>query len=172
LSLVRFWASTFKSAAFRITASSMAPAILPLPAGPLRDKTPPSAHLAAHHTRTAMTQSDTRPATYRSGLQPARERVRNDRRRSAGGAAAGPAWSQSDPVIAKVNGIEIHESDLAMAEEDVGQNPQTQQLSGDAKRDYLVSYLADVIWRQRRRRKEARDQKEFKSASPSSATSF
>ena len=34
----------------------------------------------------------------------------------------GPARAQSDPVIAKVNGVEIHESDLAMAEEDVGQN--------------------------------------------------
>jgi len=33
---------------------------------------------------------------------------------------AGPARSQSDPVVAKVNGVEIRESDLAMAEEDVG----------------------------------------------------
>ena len=48
-----------------------------------------------------------------------------------------------DPVIARVNGIEIHQSDLSLAEEDVGQNlPQ----GGDAaKRDYLVSYLSDMI---------------------------
>jgi peptidyl-prolyl cis-trans isomerase C len=56
-----------------------------------------------------------------------------------------PARAQSDPVIAKVNGAEIHESDLAMAEEDVGQNPQLQALTGDARRDYLVNYLSDVM---------------------------
>jgi peptidyl-prolyl cis-trans isomerase C len=56
-----------------------------------------------------------------------------------------PAQAQSDPVIAKVNGAEIHESDLAMAEEDVGQNPQLQALTGDARRDYLVNYLSDVV---------------------------
>ena len=27
-----------------------------------------------------------------------------------------------DPVLARVNGVEIHQSDLAIAEEDVGQN--------------------------------------------------
>jgi peptidyl-prolyl cis-trans isomerase C len=48
-----------------------------------------------------------------------------------------------DPVIAKVNGIEIHQSDLALAEEDVGQN--LPQGGPDAKRDYLVSYLSDMI---------------------------
>ena len=57
----------------------------------------------------------------------------------------GPARAQSDPVVAKVNGVEIRESDLAMAEEDIGQNPQTQAMTGDAKREYLVSYLADMI---------------------------
>ncbi len=40
---------------------------------------------------------------------------------------AGPARAQSDPVIAKVNGVEIHESDLAMAEEDVGQSPRSRR---------------------------------------------
>ena len=58
---------------------------------------------------------------------------------------AGSAWSQSDPVVAKVNGVEIRESDLAMAEEDVGQNPQLQAMAPEARRDYMVSYLADVI---------------------------
>jgi peptidyl-prolyl cis-trans isomerase C len=56
-----------------------------------------------------------------------------------------PGWSQgADPVIAKVNGVEIRQSDLALAEEDLGQNIPP-QMQGDAKRDYLVAYLADVI---------------------------
>ena len=77
---------------------------------------------------------------------------------------AGPARSQSDPVIAKVNGAEIHESDLAMAEEDVGQNQQLQALTGDARRDYLVSYLADVMLAAKAAEgKKVGDQKEFKS---------
>src|SRR5262249_33556060 len=42
-----------------------------------------------------------------------------------------------------VNGVEIHQSDLALAEEDVGQN--LPQGGEDAKRDYLVSYLSDMI---------------------------
>jgi peptidyl-prolyl cis-trans isomerase C len=49
----------------------------------------------------------------------------------------------SDPVVATVNGIEIHQSDLTLAEEDVGQN--LPQGGPDAKRDYLVSYLSDMI---------------------------
>jgi peptidyl-prolyl cis-trans isomerase C len=56
---------------------------------------------------------------------------------------AGPAQAQSDAVVAKVNGVEIHESDLAMAEEDIGQN--LPQGGEEAKRDYLVSYLSDMI---------------------------
>src|SRR5438105_15400236 len=77
---------------------------------------------------------------------------------------AGPARSQSDPVVAKVNGAEIHESDLAMAEEDVGQNQQLQALTGDARRDYLVSYLADVMLAAKAAEgKKVGDQKEFKS---------
>lgn len=74
-----------------------------------------------------------------------------------------PALAQNDPVIAKVNGTEIRESDLAMAEEDVGQNPQLQAMSGDAKRDYLVSYLTDVILAAKAAEgKKVADQKEFK----------
>jgi peptidyl-prolyl cis-trans isomerase C len=58
---------------------------------------------------------------------------------------AGLALAQSDAVIAKVNGVEIHESDLAMAEEDIGQTQHMQSLTGQPRRDYLVSYLTDVI---------------------------
>jgi len=74
----------------------------------------------------------------------------------------GPARAQDDPVIAKVNGAEIRQSDLTMAEEDMGQ--QAQQLTGDAKRDYLVAYLSDVILAaQAAEGKKVQDQKEFKS---------
>ncbi len=48
-----------------------------------------------------------------------------------------------DPLIAKVNGVEIHQSDLALAEEDVGQNMPAS--TEEAKRDYLVSYVTDMI---------------------------
>ena len=47
-----------------------------------------------------------------------------------------------DPVVAKVNGIEIHESDLAVAEEEAGQIP---PMSPDAKKDYLVQFMTDMI---------------------------
>ena len=43
--------------------------------------------------------------------------------------------ARADPVIAKVNGVEIHQSDLALAEEDIGQNPAA--VTTQAKRDYL-----------------------------------
>ncbi len=72
-----------------------------------------------------------------------------------------PAPAQPDKVIAKVQGVEIHESDLAMAEEDMGQ--QVAQLQGDAKRDALVGYLADVInMSKAAEAKKITDQKDFK----------
>ena len=58
-------------------------------------------------------------------------------------AAAGPVWAQDkDPLVAKVNGTEIHQSDLAVAEEEAGQLP---PMSPDAKKDYLVQFMADMI---------------------------
>ena len=72
------------------------------------------------------------------------------------------AQAQPDKVIAKVSGVEIRESDLAMAEEDMGQ--QAQQLEGDAKRDALVGYLADVIIVSKAAEaKKVTEQKDFKS---------
>ena len=54
-----------------------------------------------------------------------------------------PASAQDkDPLIAKVNGVEIHQSDLAIAEEEAGQIP---PMPEDAKRDYLVQFVADLI---------------------------
>jgi len=58
-------------------------------------------------------------------------------------AFAVPAYAQNDPVVAKVNGKEIRQSDLNAAEEDLGQS--AAQLPPDAKRDYLISYVADTI---------------------------
>ena len=58
-------------------------------------------------------------------------------------APAAPAAAQDkDPLIAKVNGVEIHQSDLAIAEEEAGQIP---PMPEDAKRDYLVQFMADLI---------------------------
>jgi peptidyl-prolyl cis-trans isomerase C len=58
-------------------------------------------------------------------------------------AAASPVVAQDkDPLVAKVNGVEIHESDLAAVEDEAGQLP---PMSPDAKKDYLVTFLADMI---------------------------
>jgi peptidyl-prolyl cis-trans isomerase C len=54
-----------------------------------------------------------------------------------------PAASGSDPVVARVNGVDIKQSDLALAEEDVGADMQA--ASPEAKREHMVSYLADII---------------------------
>jgi peptidyl-prolyl cis-trans isomerase C len=51
----------------------------------------------------------------------------------------------NDPVVAKVNGAEIRQSDLTIAEEDVGSSLQQQQMTTDAKRDYLINYVSDVM---------------------------
>ena len=57
--------------------------------------------------------------------------------------AAPLARAQDDPVVARVNGAEIRQSDLAVAEEDAGN--QVAQMAPDAKREYLVSFLADMM---------------------------
>jgi peptidyl-prolyl cis-trans isomerase C len=59
-------------------------------------------------------------------------------------ALTGGACAQSsDPVVARVNGAEIHSSDLAIAEEEVGSN--LPPMSAEGKRDYLVTYLSDMM---------------------------
>ena len=56
---------------------------------------------------------------------------------------ASPLRAQDqDPLVAKVNGTEIHQSDLTVAEEEAGQIP---PMSADAKKDYLVQFVADMI---------------------------
>ena len=48
----------------------------------------------------------------------------------------------ADPVVARVDGKEIRQSDLAIAEEDLSGN--LQQMSPDARREYLITFLADM----------------------------
>jgi peptidyl-prolyl cis-trans isomerase C len=60
-------------------------------------------------------------------------------------APAAPLRAQdADAVLARVNGIDVHQSDLAFAEEEIGNN-MPQQMAQDQKRDYLITYLSDVI---------------------------
>jgi peptidyl-prolyl cis-trans isomerase C len=61
---------------------------------------------------------------------------------SSNSSSEAPA-SASDPVIARVNGVDITQGDLALAEEDVGADMQA--VSPEAKREHLISYLADII---------------------------
>jgi peptidyl-prolyl cis-trans isomerase C len=49
----------------------------------------------------------------------------------------------SDSVVARVNGVDIRQSDLALAEDEVGAN--MPQMGPDQKREYLITYLSDVI---------------------------
>ncbi|MBM3531003.1 MAG: peptidylprolyl isomerase [Alphaproteobacteria bacterium] len=72
-----------------------------------------------------------------------------------------PALSQADPVVAKVNGAEIRQSDIDLAEEDLGQ--QAQQMTAEAKREYLVGYVADIMLAAKMAEgKKVTDQREFK----------
>jgi len=57
--------------------------------------------------------------------------------------SSAPLRAQDDPVIARANGVDIHESDLALAEDEIGSN--MPQMAPDQKRAYLVTYLADII---------------------------
>jgi peptidyl-prolyl cis-trans isomerase C len=58
-------------------------------------------------------------------------------------AAALAQAPSADPVVATVNGVEIHQSDLSLAEEDIGHDIPPSDEAG--KRDYLVNYLADLV---------------------------
>ncbi len=72
-----------------------------------------------------------------------------------------PRASASDPVVARVNGVDIKQSDLALAEEDLGADAQT--ASPEAKREHLISYLADIILvTQAADKKNLADNPEFK----------
>lgn len=81
--------------------------------------------------------------------------------------AGGPAPAQTapppatDPVVAKINGTEIHQSDLALAEEDVG--PSIPAATPEAKREWLINYLTDMmLLSQQAEAQKVQDQPEFK----------
>ncbi len=76
-------------------------------------------------------------------------------------ASEAPAASGADPVIARVNGVDIKQSDLALAEEDVGADMQA--ASPEAKREHLIAYLADIIMvTQAAEKKKLADNPDFK----------
>jgi peptidyl-prolyl cis-trans isomerase C len=50
---------------------------------------------------------------------------------------------ESDPVVARANGVDIRQSDLALAEDEVGAS--MPQMPPDQKHEYLITYLADII---------------------------
>ena len=57
--------------------------------------------------------------------------------------SAAPLLAQDkDPVVAKVNGTDIRQSDINFAEEEAGQLP---PMSPEQKQDYLVQFMADMI---------------------------
>ncbi|MBO0751810.1 MAG: peptidylprolyl isomerase [Bradyrhizobiaceae bacterium] len=59
-------------------------------------------------------------------------------------AAPAPAEAPAgDPIVAKINGLEIHQSDLNLAEEDIGRELPTSDEAG--KRDYLINYVTDLM---------------------------
>jgi peptidyl-prolyl cis-trans isomerase C len=54
-----------------------------------------------------------------------------------------PLRAEDDPVVARVNGTDVRQSDLAMAEEDLGGN--IPQMTPEAKREYLITFVGDMI---------------------------
>jgi len=51
--------------------------------------------------------------------------------------------AEDDPVVARVNGTDVRQSDLAMAEEDLGNN--IPQMTPEAKREYLITFVGDML---------------------------
>jgi peptidyl-prolyl cis-trans isomerase C len=58
------------------------------------------------------------------------------------GAAVSLVRAQDNPVLARVNGVEIRQSDVDLADADIGQG--LPGVTGEARRDALLSYLIDV----------------------------
>ncbi|HEX2511832.1 MAG TPA: peptidylprolyl isomerase, partial [Xanthobacteraceae bacterium] len=80
---------------------------------------------------------------------------------AASPAAATAAAQSEGPVVAKVNGMEIREGDIKLAEEDIGE--QITQIPPESKRDYLVTYVGDMILlTQAAEAKKIGDSNEFK----------
>src|ERR1700733_11483606 len=60
----------------------------------------------------------------------------------AGIGAAGAV--ENDPVVARANGVDVHESDIALAEEGIG-SANVRQVKPDQRRFYLINYLVDMV---------------------------
>lgn len=58
-------------------------------------------------------------------------------------AAPAPGATDADTVLAKVNGVEIKKSDLAVAEEELG-GSLPPQLQGPARQEYVLGFLIDL----------------------------
>jgi peptidyl-prolyl cis-trans isomerase C len=59
-------------------------------------------------------------------------------------APAGVSSAQdNDPVVARANGVDIRESDIAFAEEEIGGN--VPNVPPEQRHDYLINYMIDVI---------------------------
>ena len=57
--------------------------------------------------------------------------------------ASKQATAGADPVVARVNGTEIKQSDVTLAEEDLGQ--EMQSAPPNVKREQAIAYLSDII---------------------------
>src|ERR1700733_13237986 len=67
----------------------------------------------------------------------------------------------ADPVVAKVNGAQIHESDVTLAEEQLG--PAVAQMDPSTKHQNIVSFLIDLkLAAKAADSKKLRDNDEFK----------
>ncbi len=89
---------------------------------------------------------------------------------SSSAGSTSSASSASDTVVARVNGTDIRESDLAMAEDDLGENVHT--LDPGAKHEQLVAYVTDVILVYKAadaRKNKLQDSEEFSGAKRSCA---
>jgi peptidyl-prolyl cis-trans isomerase C len=58
-------------------------------------------------------------------------------------AAPAPGATDADPVLARVNGIEIKKSDLTIAEDELG-GSLPPQLQGPARQEYVLGFLIDL----------------------------
>jgi peptidyl-prolyl cis-trans isomerase C len=80
--------------------------------------------------------------------------------RNSSSAQTEPA-SANDPVVARVNGTEIRQSDIKMAEDDLG--AELQGAPPEQKREQLIAYLTDVLlMAQAAEKQKVADSPEFK----------
>ena len=75
--------------------------------------------------------------------------------------AGAPASAEDNPVLAKVNGAEIHQSDVALAEEELA--PSLAQMDPSARKDAVLAFLIDMkIVAKAAEEKKVAEQADFK----------